>query len=51
AISAMAWGTSFCPKVEKIFGHGHQYVTAEKMILQLFLSSPLLRTSITISEQ
>ncbi|KAI3930026.1 hypothetical protein MKW92_032481 [Papaver armeniacum] len=34
AISAMAWGTSSCPKVEKIFGPGNQYVTAAKMILQ-----------------
>ncbi|KAK9743292.1 hypothetical protein RND81_03G229800 [Saponaria officinalis] len=34
AITAMAWGTSSCPKVEKIFGPGSQYVTAAKMILQ-----------------
>ncbi|GFZ06059.1 histidinol dehydrogenase [Actinidia rufa] len=34
AISAMAWGTVSCPKVEKIFGPGNQYVTAAKMILQ-----------------
>ncbi|RLM99433.1 histidinol dehydrogenase, chloroplastic isoform X1 [Panicum miliaceum] len=34
AISAMAWGTALCPKVEKIFGPGNQYVTAAKMILQ-----------------
>ncbi|KMT20103.1 hypothetical protein BVRB_1g001220 isoform A [Beta vulgaris subsp. vulgaris] len=34
AISAMAWGTSSCPKAEKIFGPGNQYVTAAKMILQ-----------------
>ncbi|XP_042472273.1 histidinol dehydrogenase, chloroplastic-like [Zingiber officinale] len=34
AISAMAWGTSSCPKVEKFFGPGNQYVTAAKMILQ-----------------
>ncbi|PIA49542.1 hypothetical protein AQUCO_01300383v1 [Aquilegia coerulea] len=34
AISAMAWGTLSCPKVEKIFGPGNQYVTAAKMILQ-----------------
>ncbi|TQE12048.1 hypothetical protein C1H46_002442 [Malus baccata] len=34
AISAMAWGTQSCPKVEKIFGPGNQYVTAAKMILQ-----------------
>ncbi|XP_026417138.1 histidinol dehydrogenase, chloroplastic-like [Papaver somniferum] len=30
AISAMAWGTSSCPKVEKIAGPGNQYVTAAK---------------------
>ncbi|RAL43263.1 hypothetical protein DM860_015153 [Cuscuta australis] len=34
AISAMAWGTKSCPKVEKIYGPGNQYVTAAKMILQ-----------------
>ncbi|WKA10484.1 hypothetical protein VitviT2T_028052 [Vitis vinifera] len=34
AIAAMAWGTTSCPKVEKIFGPGNQYVTAAKMILQ-----------------
>lgn len=34
AISAMAWGTTSCPKVEKILGPGNQYVTAAKMILQ-----------------
>ncbi|KAI0497587.1 hypothetical protein KFK09_020818 [Dendrobium nobile] len=34
AISAMAWGTESCPKVDKIFGPGNQYVTAAKMILQ-----------------
>ncbi|XP_020575081.1 histidinol dehydrogenase, chloroplastic [Phalaenopsis equestris] len=34
AISAMAWGTQSCPKVDKIFGPGNQYVTAAKMILQ-----------------
>ncbi|CAN6297552.1 unnamed protein product [Urochloa humidicola] len=34
AISAMAWGTASCPKVEKIFGPGNQYVTAAKMVLQ-----------------
>ncbi|XP_047338364.1 histidinol dehydrogenase, chloroplastic isoform X2 [Impatiens glandulifera] len=34
AIAAMAWGTETCPKVEKIFGPGNQYVTAAKMILQ-----------------
>ncbi|RZC48353.1 hypothetical protein C5167_041313 [Papaver somniferum] len=43
AISAMAWGTSSCPKVlifsstfisGEIFGLGNQYVKAAKMILQ-----------------
>ncbi|KAL9175284.1 hypothetical protein ABFS82_02G104600 [Erythranthe guttata] len=34
AISAMAWGSESCPKVEKIYGPGNQYVTAAKMILQ-----------------
>ncbi|GAB4836515.1 Histidinol dehydrogenase, chloroplastic [Ancistrocladus abbreviatus] len=34
AISAMAWGTDSCPKVDKILGPGNQYVTAAKMILQ-----------------
>uniref|UniRef100_A0A1J3DWP6 Histidinol dehydrogenase, chloroplastic n=2 Tax=Noccaea caerulescens TaxID=107243 RepID=A0A1J3DWP6_NOCCA len=34
AIAAMAWGTDSCPKVDKIFGPGNQYVTAAKMILQ-----------------
>ncbi|KAI6703267.1 hypothetical protein NL676_012403 [Syzygium grande] len=34
AIAAMAWGIESCPKVEKIFGPGNQYVTAAKMILQ-----------------
>ncbi|KAL5727614.1 histidinol dehydrogenase [Ranunculus cassubicifolius] len=34
AIAAMAWGTDSCPKAEKIFGPGNQYVTAAKMILQ-----------------
>ncbi|KAJ0667299.1 putative histidinol dehydrogenase [Helianthus annuus] len=34
AIAAMAWGTQSCPKVEKIYGPGNQYVTAAKMILQ-----------------
>ncbi|XP_010520324.1 PREDICTED: histidinol dehydrogenase, chloroplastic [Tarenaya hassleriana] len=34
AVAAMAWGTDSCPKVEKIFGPGNQYVTAAKMILQ-----------------
>ncbi|KAG9450615.1 hypothetical protein H6P81_010580 [Aristolochia fimbriata] len=35
AVAAMAWGTASCPKVEKIFGPGNQYVTAAKMILQI----------------
>ncbi|XP_068656427.1 histidinol dehydrogenase, chloroplastic [Aristolochia californica] len=34
AVAAMAWGTATCPKVEKVFGPGNQYVTAAKMILQ-----------------
>lgn len=34
AIAAMAWGTDSCPKVDKIFGPGNQYVTAAKMLLQ-----------------
>ncbi|KAK9827951.1 hypothetical protein WJX81_000089 [Elliptochloris bilobata] len=34
AVAALAWGTSTCPKVDKIFGPGNQYVTAAKMALQ-----------------
>lgn len=34
AIAGMAWGSETCPKVDKIFGPGNQYVTAAKMILQ-----------------
>jgi len=34
AIAAMAYGTETCPKVDKIFGPGNQYVTAAKMVLQ-----------------
>ncbi|KAK9823498.1 hypothetical protein WJX72_003184 [[Myrmecia] bisecta] len=34
AVAAMAWGTATCPKVDKIFGPGNQYVTAAKMLLQ-----------------
>ncbi|CAI5954681.1 unnamed protein product [Closterium sp. NIES-65] len=34
AVAAMAWGTATCPKVDKIFGPGNQYVTAAKMALQ-----------------
>lgn len=34
AIAALAWGTETCPKVDKIFGPGNQYVTAAKMLIQ-----------------
>ena len=34
AVAAMAYGTQTCPKVDKIFGPGNQYVTAAKMALQ-----------------
>jgi histidinol dehydrogenase len=34
AVAAMAWGTETCPKVDKIFGPGNQYVTGAKMLLQ-----------------
>jgi len=34
AVAAMAYGTETCPKVDKIFGPGNQYVTAAKMLLQ-----------------
>ena len=34
AVAAMAWGTETCPKVDKIFGPGNQFVTAAKMLLQ-----------------
>lgn len=34
AVAAMAHGTATCPKVDKIFGPGNQYVTAAKMLLQ-----------------
>jgi len=34
AVAAMAYGTESCPKVDKIFGPGNQYVTAAKMLLQ-----------------
>lgn len=34
AVAGMAWGTISCPKVDKIFGPGNQYVTAAKMLLQ-----------------
>ncbi|KAI8469321.1 MAG: histidinol dehydrogenase [Monoraphidium minutum] len=33
AVAAMGWGTESCPKVDKIFGPGNQYVTAAKMLL------------------
>eukprot|EP00879_Flechtneria_rotunda_P004484 GHRR01004738.1.p1 GENE.GHRR01004738.1~~GHRR01004738.1.p1 ORF type:complete len:484 (+),score=154.66 GHRR01004738.1:145-1596(+) len=33
AVAAMAWGTQTCPKVDKIFGPGNQFVTAAKMLL------------------
>ena len=35
AVAAMAWGTQSCPKVDKIFGPGNQFVTAAKMALQV----------------
>ena len=35
AIAAMAYGTESVPKVYKIFGPGHQYVTAAKQLLSL----------------
>ena len=34
AVAAMAYGTASCPKVDKLFGPGNQYVTAAKMMLQ-----------------
>ena len=34
AVAALAWGTQSCPKVDKIFGPGNQFVTAAKMLLQ-----------------
>jgi histidinol dehydrogenase len=34
AIAAMGHGTETCPKVDKIFGPGNQFVTAAKMSLQ-----------------
>eukprot|EP00887_Chlorella_sp_A99_P006182 scaffold3.g6182.t1 len=34
AVAALAWGTQTCPKADKIFGPGNQYVTAAKMLLQ-----------------
>ncbi|KAJ3570211.1 hypothetical protein NP233_g4556 [Leucocoprinus birnbaumii] len=34
AVAAMAYGTESCPKVDKIFGPGNQWVTAAKMLVQ-----------------
>ncbi|OUS42416.1 histidinol dehydrogenase [Ostreococcus tauri] len=34
AVAAMGFGTETCPKVDKIFGPGNQFVTAAKMALQ-----------------
>lgn len=34
AVGAMAYGTSECPKVDKILGPGNQWVTAAKMLVQ-----------------
>jgi phosphoribosyl-ATP pyrophosphohydrolase/phosphoribosyl-AMP cyclohydrolase/histidinol dehydrogenase len=34
AVAAMAYGTKECPKVDKIFGPGNQWVTAAKMLVQ-----------------
>jgi len=34
AVAAMGYGTETCPKVDKIFGPGNQFVTAAKMNLQ-----------------
>ena len=34
AVAALGWGTEACPKVDKIFGPGNQFVTAAKMLLQ-----------------
>jgi histidinol dehydrogenase len=34
AIAAMGFGTETCPKVDKLFGPGNQFVTAAKMSLQ-----------------
>ena len=31
--AVLAWGTQTCPKVDKIFGPGNQFVTAAKMLL------------------
>ncbi|KAG6333724.1 hypothetical protein ID866_5367 [Astraeus odoratus] len=34
AVAALAYGTQTCPKVDKIFGPGNQWVTAAKMLVQ-----------------
>ncbi|KAI6047392.1 histidine biosynthesis trifunctional-protein [Pisolithus marmoratus] len=34
AVAALAYGTQTCPKVDKIFGPGNQWVTAAKMFVQ-----------------
>jgi phosphoribosyl-ATP pyrophosphohydrolase/phosphoribosyl-AMP cyclohydrolase/histidinol dehydrogenase len=34
AIAALAYGTETCPKVDKIFGPGNQWVTGAKMLVQ-----------------
>ncbi len=34
AVAALAYGTKTCPKVDKIFGPGNQWVTAAKMLVQ-----------------
>lgn len=34
AVAALAYGTETCPKVDKIFGPGNQWVTAAKMLVQ-----------------
>ena len=36
AVAAMAYGTESVPKVDKICGPGNQYVTAAKMIAQVY---------------
>jgi phosphoribosyl-ATP pyrophosphohydrolase/phosphoribosyl-AMP cyclohydrolase/histidinol dehydrogenase len=36
AVAAMAYGTETVPKVDKICGPGNQYVTAAKMVAQVF---------------
>ena len=34
AVAALAYGTQTCPKVDKVFGPGNQWVTAAKMYVQ-----------------